>query len=108
MDEEPFRPRLRPRAFVRLLKPREGPPGGIDLLAWAAFAFTLVALWRLFAILRGQDPSGGSAAALGAGGQATTWLILSVGSCGILAYALHRRRDPGVHLKRGFWRRPPR
>lgn len=108
MSEEPFRPRLRPRAFLRMLKPREGPPGGLDLLAWGAFLFTVFSLWRLIATLRSQDPAGGSAGALGAGGEATTWMMLAVGACGVLAYALHRSRQPGVHLKRGFWRRPPR
>ena len=100
MQDGPFRPRMRPRAFLRTLRPRRGPPGGFDVVAVAAFALVLFGFWRVFSVLDGQDAAAGSAGAMRAGGDATTWLVVTVGAAGVLAWSMHRRREPAVTLKR--------
>lgn len=105
----PFRPRLRPRAFLRRLLARpSGASGGVvgPLLVLAALGGFLFSFAMVFRALGAVAPAGSPGAAGGPleqGAPAVVWLVLAAGCAGFLALAMHRQPDRKVGLKAGAW-----
>lgn len=106
-EEPPFRPRLRPSAFLRSL--RGGPPGPAARSPFVlpTLAATLFCFYQVFLAFDRMEGNGVSAPMVDAKSP-VAWFLLGAGCAGLMALAMQHRVEPKAGLKPGAVRETAR